>query len=71
MKKGTIQLETLSCPSCVAKIEGAVKKHDGIEDSRVMFNASRVRLNYDPDKVNLEDVAQSIESLGYEVKKFR
>jgi len=28
MKKGTMQLETLTCPSCIQKIEGAVKKMD-------------------------------------------
>lgn len=71
MKNGRIQLETLSCPSCIAKIEGLLKKTNGVEDYKVLFNASRVNLSYDTDKVSLADVASSIESLGYEVKKFR
>ncbi len=30
----TIQLETLTCPSCIQKIEGAVKGLDGIDDPK-------------------------------------
>ena len=30
MQKATIQLETLSCPSCMQKIENAVKGLKGI-----------------------------------------
>ena len=31
MQKATIQLETLTCPSCMLKIEGAVKSIDGVD----------------------------------------
>ena len=46
MKKATLQLETLSCPSCMAKIEGAVKNIDGVEKDtiKVLFNASKLLL---------------------------
>ena len=29
MQKATIQLESLTCPSCIQKVEGAVKSLDG------------------------------------------
>jgi len=69
MKKVTIQLETLSCPSCLQKIENAVKKVTGVEkDSvEVLFNASRVRTNFDASTVTVEQIEQAIEALGYEV----
>ena len=69
MKKATINLETLSCPSCLQKIENAVKGLDGIEkDSvQVLFNSSRVRTNFDPDAVAIEDIEKAIEDLGYPV----
>ena len=46
MKEATIQLETLTCPSCIQKIEGAMKKLEGVDkDSvKVMFNASILRM---------------------------
>jgi len=71
MKKATINLETLSCPSCLQKIENAVKGLDGIEkDSvKVLFNSSRVRTNFDPDAI--EDIEKAIEDLGYPVIRSR
>ena len=49
MKKATIQVNTLTCPSCALKIEGAVKALDGVEKEsvRVLFNSSKVKLDYD------------------------
>ncbi|MDN6195591.1 MAG: cation transporter [Atopostipes suicloacalis] len=71
MKKATLQLETLSCPSCLQKIENATKKLDGVEtDSiKVLFNASKVRLTFDEKVVSIEEIEKSIQSLGYEVEK--
>jgi len=73
MQKATIQLETLSCPSCLQKINKAVKSLDGVdkESVNVMFNSSKVKLNFDDDKVSIEKIENSIKSLGYEVKKSR
>ncbi|NLV89632.1 MAG: metal-binding protein, partial [Tissierellia bacterium] len=35
MKSATIQLETLACPSCSQKIEGALKALDGIDKDSI------------------------------------
>lgn len=73
MQKANIQLETLTCPSCLQKIEGAVGGLTGIDkDSlKVMFNASRVKVNFDGDSLSIEDIEKSIQDLGYDVKKSR
>ncbi len=71
MKKATIQLETLTCPTCMQKIENGVKSLDGVDTQsvNVLFNSSKVKLNFDDDKVSIEDVENAIDKLGYEVKK--
>lgn len=70
MKKATIQLETLSCPSCMQKIENAVKGLNGVnQDSvKVLFNASKVKLNFNAEDIAITDIENAIENLGYEVK---
>ncbi len=71
MKAATIQLEALTCPpSCMQKIEGAVKGLEGIDkDSvQVSFNSSRVRLNFDANKTSIEQIEQAITKVGYEVQ---
>jgi copper chaperone len=71
MKKATIQLETLTCPSCVLKVENATKALDGVEKEsvKVLFNSSKVKLNFDDTKLSVEDIENAISALGYEVKK--
>ena len=71
MQKATIQLETLSCPSCIQKIDNAVKGLDGVEkDSvKVMFNASKIKADFDETVTTVESIENAIENLGYPVTK--
>lgn len=73
MKKATINLETLACPSCLQKIEAAVKGLNGIEDDsvEVLFNSSRVRTTFDSESVTIEAIEKAIEDLGYPVIRSR
>ena len=73
MQKAVINLETLSCPSCLQKIENALKSLEGIkkESIEVLFNSSRVRVNFDADIVTIEAIEKAIEDLGYPVIKSR
>ena len=71
MKKATLNLETLTCPSCLQNINNALKGLDGVDkDSvNVMFNSSKVKVDFDDTKISVDDIAKSIDKLGYEVKK--
>jgi len=71
MQKATLQLETLTCPTCMLKIEGAVKALDGIdkESLNVSFNSSKVKVNFDDEKLSIKDIENAIDKVGYEVKK--
>ncbi|TRM10969.1 heavy-metal-associated domain-containing protein [Lentibacillus cibarius] len=71
MKKATINLETLTCPSCIQKIENALKGMNGVEkDSvEVLFNSSKVKANFDAEALTIESIEKAIEDLGYPVIK--
>lgn len=71
MSKAIISLETLSCPSCLQKIENAVKGLNGVEKDtvKVLFNSSKVRTDFNESEVTIEDIEKAIESLGYPVIK--
>lgn len=73
MKKATIELETLVCPSCAQKIESTTKSLNGVDkDSvKVLFNASKVKFDFDEEKISIEDVEKAIAALGYVVIKSR
>ncbi len=71
MKAANIQLETLTCPSCLQKIEGAVKGLDGVahDTVKVLFNSSKVKLDFDETKISLDQITDAINKVGYEVEK--
>ncbi|MDD2289133.1 MAG: heavy metal-associated domain-containing protein [Bacteroidales bacterium] len=64
-----IQLETLTCPSCINKIETVLNKEAGVESAKVMFNSSKVKIEYDQDKTSPEKLSGIIEKLGFKVLK--
>lgn len=71
MKSATIQLETLTCPSCSQKIEAALKGLEGVDQDslKILFNSSKVKLDFDEGTVSIEDITGAISKLGFEVLK--
>jgi copper ion binding protein len=64
-----LQLEPLTCPSCIKKIETKVGKMEGVEEARVLFNSSKVKATINEDQVTADDLKDTIEKLGYQVMK--
>lgn len=71
MTNKTFQLETIACPSCIAKIETALKMTGGVKSSEVLFNSSRVKTSFDESVISTEDIQEKIERLGYRVLSVR
>lgn len=61
------QLETLTCPSCVNKIEGMLNKESGVKEVKVLFNSSKVKVKFETDKTSEEHLKSSLEKLGFPV----
>lgn len=71
MSKAVLTLETLSCPSCMQKIESAVKGLDGVvqDSTKVLFNSSKVKTHFDEGSLKIEEIEKAIKDLGYQVLK--
>ncbi|MCZ8466533.1 heavy-metal-associated domain-containing protein [Streptococcus uberis] len=69
MKKGILKLEELACPTCMQKIEAAVKGVKGVDAQsvKVLFNASKVKVDFDERSTTLSAIARAIETIGYSV----
>lgn len=63
----TYQLPTLTCPSCALKIEAAVKKVKGVSEVQVLFNASKVKVNFDENINDGSEIRKTIQGLGFEI----
>lgn len=71
MNKAVLTLETLSCPSCMQKIEQALKGIEGVQDDtiKVLFNSSKAKAVFDSSQTSIEIIEKVIEDLGYPVIK--
>ena len=61
----------MTCVTCAATIEKGLNDTPGVQKANVNFAGEEVSVEYDPDKVNLEKIKNTIHELGYEaaVKK--
>jgi len=67
MANAVLQLEALSCPSCMNKIETALENSEGVQFSKVLFNAGKVKVVFDRSVVDVKDLAEKIEEIGFPV----
>jgi len=67
MKKLVMQLEQLTCPTCVKKIETVLGKTEGVDTSTVLFNSSKVKISYNEEEVTPNELSRKIMNLGYAV----
>ena len=66
-KKISLPVEGMTCASCVARVEKALSKVDGIEDVSVNFATEKVSLSFNPDKVNEKIISSAVEDAGYKI----
>ncbi|AVK64810.1 copper resistance protein CopZ [Lactobacillus sp. CBA3606] len=71
MTKATMQLGTLTCPSCLTKIEKALTNQAGVATVKVLFNASKVKATFDESVTNADELSQVVTGLGYEVENVK
>ncbi|PIC98348.1 MULTISPECIES: heavy-metal-associated domain-containing protein [unclassified Sporosarcina] len=67
MKKAVFLMEPFSCPSCVKKIEGALSRAKGVQQVKVLFHSSKVRVEFDESVVEANELQELIVKLGYPV----
>lgn len=71
MKKITLQLEQLTCPTCVTKIQNKLDATEGLTNAKVLFNSSKVKAEMDETVLSPDDVVHLIEALGFEVQSVK
>ncbi len=64
MKKVILKVEGMSCSGCSNRVEKYLNKQDGVEAS-VNLVMAQALVNYDENKVNIDDLARFIEESGY------
>ena len=69
MNQTPLQLEKLTCPSCMQKITDTVNNLKGVENTKVLFDRSKARVFFDEGLISEKAIIHEILELGYDAKK--
>ena len=67
MAQATFSTPSVSCMSCMAKIEGALTPLDGVEEVDVDLVDHAVNVTFDDARVDSKRLAEVITAAGYEI----
>lgn len=63
-----LSVEGMSCNHCVMSIKTSVGALDGVENVDVDLAGKKVTVEYNPEKVQAQNIKDTIEDQGYEIK---
>ncbi|GHH96961.1 copper chaperone CopZ [Neobacillus kokaensis] len=68
MEKVTLNVQGMSCNHCVKAVEGSVGTLDGVNTVKVNLKDATVAVEFNPEKVSLDKIKDTIDDQGYDVK---
>jgi len=66
-EKAHIHITGMTCTTCAATIEKGLAETLGVEQANVSFASEKAIVEYDPSKVNLTKIKDTISQIGYGV----
>src|ERR671922_1703906 len=66
-KQLTLPITGMTCANCVATVERNLKKLDGVQSAVVNLSSERATVDYEPEKLKLNDVIARVQRAGYGV----
>lgn len=69
MKKINLGIEGMHCEGCVNRLTKVLKGLDGVNDAKVSLENKNAEIEYDDDKIEIEDLKQAVSDAGFEAKE--
>lgn len=67
MEQLALKIDGMSCGHCVARVQKALAKVEGVHVDQVEVGSARV--SYQPDRVSLQRIREAVEDAGFEVQR--
>ncbi|MCC3371586.1 heavy metal translocating P-type ATPase [Cohnella sp. REN36] len=68
-KQSNLQITGMTCAACANRIEKGLSKMEGVASANVNFALEKASVTYDPAKVTMDGLEQTIRKLGYDTAK--
>ncbi|MCX6718042.1 MAG: heavy metal translocating P-type ATPase [Candidatus Staskawiczbacteria bacterium] len=65
MEKKILKIQGMTCASCAQVIEHDLKKKNGIASASVNLANEKAYVEFDPEKIKIEEIKKNIKDLGY------
>lgn len=69
METITLKINGIHCMGCVNRIEKIVSHLEGIETVQVDLDSKSATIQYDHNKIALNEIKEAIEDAGFEVEE--
>ncbi|NLU49041.1 MAG: heavy-metal-associated domain-containing protein [Syntrophomonadaceae bacterium] len=69
MRSEVLRVRGMTCMHCKANVEQMLLKLDGVEEADVNLERAEVRVIFDDEVVQLEEIKEEIEDIGYDVEE--
>ncbi|MGH3350508.1 MAG: heavy metal translocating P-type ATPase [Nocardioides sp.] len=61
-----LEIEGMTCASCVRRVTKAISRVDGVEDANVNLATESALVHFDPARTDLAEISAAIEKAGYQ-----
>jgi copper chaperone len=68
MQTATLNISGMTCGGCVRSVGNVLKALDGVARADVSLDRHQAVVDYDPAKLNPDQLRRAVEDAGYEVK---
>ncbi|HTN87222.1 MAG TPA: heavy-metal-associated domain-containing protein [Sorangium sp.] len=68
MKETILQVDGMSCPSCIRHIDSALRELDGVDKVDVRLREGTVVVRHDPASAPVDALADAVRGAGYGVR---
>ncbi|MBU5454521.1 heavy metal translocating P-type ATPase [Caproiciproducens sp. MSJ-32] len=65
MASKSLKIEGMTCAACAKAVERVTKKLDGVIESNVNLATEKLNIDFDEEKLKLQDIKNAIEKAGY------
>ncbi len=66
MKKIVLGIEGMHCEGCVKRLTNVLSELDGVSNVKVSLENKNAEVEYDEDKLELDDIKQGVSDAGFE-----
>jgi len=66
-EKVKLRVEGMSCASCAANIDQALRGLDGVDDVHVNVATDQMHLTYNQEKLKLSQIKKKVQDIGYDI----